>query len=48
MLVDEAHHTMDNPVWMYLKQPKKPFFTIAAGITEETKVASIFQNHITV
>ena len=48
VLVDEAHHTMDNPVWMYLKQPKKPFFTIAAGITEEPKVSSIFQNHITV
>lgn len=49
VLVDEAHMIPANdPVWMYLKKPRSPFITIAAGIPDDSRSSAMFSRHIEV
>ena len=49
VLVDEAHMIPANdPVLMYLKKPRSPIITIAAGIPDESRSSAMFSHHIEV
>jgi hypothetical protein len=49
VLLDEAHMVpASDPVWMYLKKPRSPFITIAAGIPGDSRSSSMFSCHIEV
>jgi hypothetical protein len=49
VLIDEAHKMPANDsVWMYLKKPRSPFITIAAGIPDDSRSSAMFSCHIEV
>ena len=49
VLIDEAHMVPANdPVWMYLKKPRSPIITIAAGFPDDSRSSAVFSRHIEV
>ena len=49
VLIDEAHMAPANDsVWMYLKKPRSPIITIAAGISDASRSSAMFSCHIEV